>query len=62
MEYLGVGELLVNFPNVYEGITTLATNLNFNSYLDTLKIEHYKHYKHFTPFQKKLTSLKITIK
>ena len=62
MEYLGAGGPEVNSSNVDLGITTLAINLNLNSYMETLKIEHYKHYKRFTPFQKNITNITIRTK
>ena len=33
MEYLGAGWSVVNFPNVDKEITTLAVNINLNSYM-----------------------------
>ena len=62
MEYLGAGGPEVNSSNVDLGITTLAINLNLNSYMETLKIEHYKHYKRFTPFQKNIKNITIRTK
>lgn len=54
MQYLGAGGSAVKFANVNKGITTLAININLNSYTEDTKskIEHYKHYNHFTPFQR----------
>ena len=57
MEYLGAGGPVVNSPNVDKGITTLAMNINLNSYMENIKNrtlqtlqtvynfskEHYKH-------------------
>ena len=37
MEYLGVGGPVVNSPNVDKGITTLAMNINLNSYMKNIK-------------------------
>ena len=37
MEYLGAGRPVVNFPNVGKGITTLAMNMNLNSYMENIK-------------------------
>ena len=37
MEYQGAGGPVVNSPNVDLGITTLAKNLNLNSYMENTK-------------------------
>ena len=37
MEYLGAGGPVKNFPNVEKGITTLAININLNSYMENIK-------------------------
>ena len=37
IEYLGVDGPLVNSTNVNKGITTLALNLNVNSYMESIK-------------------------
>ena len=37
MEYLGAHGPIVNFKNVDKGITTLAKNLNLNSYMENNK-------------------------
>ena len=37
MEYLDVGGPLMNSPNVDKGTTTLATNINLNSYMENIK-------------------------
>ena len=36
-EYLGAGGPVVNFPNVDKGVTTLAININFNSYIGNIE-------------------------
>ena len=46
-------------PNVDKGITTLAMNINFNSYMKNIKNTHYKH---FTTFQKNITNITIRTK
>ena len=38
MEYLGASGLVVNSPNVDKGITTLAMDINLNSYMENIKI------------------------
>ena len=38
MEYLGAGGPVVNSPNVDKGITTLAMDINLNSYMENIKI------------------------
>ena len=52
MEYLGSGGSVVNSPNVAKGIPTLTINIKYNSYIENLKIEHYKYYKHLMSFKK----------
>ena len=37
MEYLGAGGPVVNSPNVDKGTTTLAMNINLNSYMENIK-------------------------
>ena len=37
MEYLGAGGPVANSPNVDKGITTLAMNINLNSYMENIK-------------------------
>ena len=37
MEFLGAGGTVVNSPNVDKGVTTLAMNLNLNSYIEKIK-------------------------
>ena len=37
MVYLGADGTVVNSPNVDKGITTLAINLNLNSYMKNIK-------------------------
>ena len=53
MQCLGAGGSAVKFANVNKGITTLAININLNSYTEDTKnkIEHYKHYNHFNHFK-----------
>ena len=48
---VGASGPVVNSPYVNKGITTLATNINLNSYVENIKNKHYKLYKYFTPFQ-----------
>ena len=40
MECLGVGGSVVNCPNVDKGITTLAININLDSYIENVYISH----------------------
>ena len=57
MEYLGSGGSVVNSPNVAKGIPTLTINIKYNSYIENLKIEHYKYYKHLMSFKKNTASI-----
>ena len=48
MEYLGAGGPVMNSSNVDKGITTLATNIDLNSYLENtnkniINIKYYKY-------------------
>ena len=66
MEYVDAAGSVVNSPNINKGITTLAINLNPNSYMEnikkgtlqTLKTLHTfskEHYKHNNEDKKLLT-------
>ena len=37
MDYIGAGGPVVNSSNVDKGITTLAININLNSYMEVIK-------------------------
>ena len=62
MEYLGEDGSVVNAKNVGKNITTLAMNINVNSYMENIKVEQYKQYKHLTTFQKKIINITIRTK
>ena len=59
MVYLGAGGPVMNSPNVDKRITTVAININLNSYIENIKNRtlHYKHYRHFTSFQKNIINI-----
>ena len=62
MVYLGEDGSVVNAKNVGKNITTLAMNINVNSYMENIKVEQYKQYKHLTTFKKKIINITIRTK
>ena len=49
----GAGEPVVNPPSVDKGITTLAVNINLNSYMENIKKRTLKALATFQTFSKK---------